>query len=200
MARPLRIQYENACYHVTCRGNGGQDIFLSDHDRRRFLELLRRSLEIYHVDLIAFVLMTDHFHLIVRTPQANLQEFMRHFSISSTVSFNKGHGRSGHLYQGRYKAFLIDADSYLLEVSRYLHLNPIRTERLSGAPREARRSYLRRYPWSSYPDYISPVSRYAPLTLDAVLGRFNGSSAAYRRFVEAGISVSQNPLEKGKGH
>src|SRR5208337_181928 len=99
-----------------------------------------------------------------------------------------------------YKAFLIDADSYLLEVSRYLHLNPIRTERLSVAPREARRSYLRRYPWSSYPDYISPVSRYAPLTLDAVLGRFNGSSAAYRRFVEAGISVSQNPLEKGKGH
>ena len=85
MARPLRIQYENACYHITCRGNGRQNIFLADYDRSKFLDLLQRSVEIYRVDLIAFVLMTNHFHLIAKTPRANLQEFMRHFSISYTV-------------------------------------------------------------------------------------------------------------------
>jgi REP element-mobilizing transposase RayT len=88
MARPLRIQYENACYHVTCKGNGRQQIFLADVDRTKFLELLARSVETYQVRLIAFVLMTDHFHLVVKTPHANLQELMRHFNISYTAYFN----------------------------------------------------------------------------------------------------------------
>src|SRR5208283_1692920 len=152
MARPLRIQYENACYHVTCRGNGRQHIFLADFDRTTFLELLARSVEIYQVRLIAFVLMTNHFHLVVKTPHANLQKLMRHFNISYTAYVNKRHGRSGHLYQGRYKAFLIDADSYLLEVSRYLHLNPVHTAQHVHSTEEQKREYLRSYRWSSYPD------------------------------------------------
>ena len=93
MARPLRIQYENACYHVTCRGNGRQHIFVAEYDRRKFLDLLVRSVEIYQVHLLAFVLMVNHFHLIVKTPRANLQEFMRHFNISYTAYFNKRHRR-----------------------------------------------------------------------------------------------------------
>jgi putative transposase len=199
MARPLRIQYENACYHVTCRGNGRQQIFLADFDRTKFLELLARSVETYQVRLIAFVLMTNHFHLVVKTPHANLQELMRHFNISYTAYFNKRHGSSGHLYQGRYKAFLIDADSYLLEVSRYLHLNPVHTAQLANAAEEQTREYLRNYQWSSYPDYISS-RRYPFLALDEVLGYFKGDRLSYRDFVEEGISRSENPLKKGKGH
>jgi len=199
MARPLRIQYENACYHVTCRGNARQQIFLADFDRKKFLELFARSVETYRVHLLAFVLMINHFHLIVKTPLANLQEFMRHFNISYTAYFNKKHRRSGHLYQGRYKAFLIDADSYLLEVSRYLHLNPVHTKQVVSSTEEQKREYLRSYQWSSYPDYISS-SRYPFVALDEVLGYFKGDRLSYRDFVEEGIPLSEKPLEKGKGH
>jgi REP element-mobilizing transposase RayT len=114
MARPLRIQFPNAHYHVTCRGNARQEIVKSDGDSTAFLDRLSRSGEIYQVDVFGFVLMRNHFHLLVRTPRGHLQEFMRHFNISYTSYFNRAHHRSGHLYQGRYKAFLIDADSYLL--------------------------------------------------------------------------------------
>ncbi len=92
MARPLRIEYEYACYHVTSRGNGRQRIFLTDSDRKKFLELLARSLETYQVRLVAFVLMTNHFHLIVKTPRANLKGLMRHFNISYTAYFNNYSG------------------------------------------------------------------------------------------------------------
>ena len=108
MARPLRIQFENAYYHVTCRGNAQQAIFKGDTDRLPFLDLLKRSSEIYHVEILSYVLMPNHFHLLVKTLRANLQEFMRHFNISYTSYFNHRHKRSGHLYQGRYKSFLID--------------------------------------------------------------------------------------------
>jgi REP element-mobilizing transposase RayT len=199
MARPLRIQYENACYHVTCRGNGRQQIFLADLDRKKFLELLARSMEVYQVRLLAFVLMSNHFHLIVKTPRANLKDLMRHFNISYTAYFNRRHRRSGHLYQGRYKAFLIDADSYLLTVSRYLHLNPVYIKQLVNSNVEQRRDYLRAYQWSSYPDYISS-SRYSFLALDEVLGYFRGDRLSYREFVEEGIALGEKPLEKGKGH
>ena len=105
MSRSLRIQYENGYYHVTCRGNARDDIFVDDADRNAFLELLARSTEIYQVDILAFVLMTNHFHIVIKTPLANLQEFMRHFNISYTSCFNRIHHRVGHLYQGRYKSF-----------------------------------------------------------------------------------------------
>lgn len=199
MSRPLRIQYKNALYHVTCRGNARQSIFLSDHDRQRFLELLQRSLEIYQVHLLAFVLMTNHFHVIVRTPQANLQDFMRHFNISYTGWFNKAHKRCGHLYQGRYKSFLIDKDSYLLQVSRYLHLNPIRVKRLKDASFNEKKEYLDTYQWSSYQDYVSSPDK-TFLDVDDILVRFSGKTASYRRFVEEGILESVNPFENAGGH
>ena len=112
MARPLRIQYPGACYHVTCRGNERRKIFRDDQDRKGFLERLALSLEIYEVSLLCYVLMDTHFHLLVMTPKGNLAEFMRHFNVSYTSAFNRRHRRVGHLYQGRYKAFLIDADTY----------------------------------------------------------------------------------------
>ena len=104
-------------YHVTCRGNERKAIFRDDTDRADFLEKLRGSLAIYQVELHAYVLMSNHFHLIVATLRGNLSEFMRHFNISYTAAYNRRHKRVGHLYQGWYKAILIDKDSYLLELS-----------------------------------------------------------------------------------
>src|SRR5512140_10640 len=102
MVRPLRIQYPGAVYHVTCRGNEWRDIFQDDKDRRKFVAILSRSLETYSVELYAYVLMSNHFHLLVATPLGNLGEFMRHFNITYTGTFNRCHRRVGHLYQGRY--------------------------------------------------------------------------------------------------
>jgi REP element-mobilizing transposase RayT len=205
MARPLRIQYENGYYHVTCRGNARDDIFVDDTDRNAFLELLARSAEIYQVDILAFVLMTNHFHIVIKTPLANLQEFMRHFNISYTSWFNHRHHRVGHLYQGRYKSFVIDADNYLMEVSRYVHLNPVRIKKNEILPVKDRRKHLRNYQWSSYPDYIRETTRYSWLNRQEVLGYFRddnpGGRKAYARFVESGLSLDiPTPLEKGKGH
>jgi len=138
--------------------------------------------------------MTNHFHMIVKTPRANLQEFMRQFSISYTAYFNRRHKRSGHLYQGRYKSFLIDVDPYLLQVSRYVHLNPVRT----SSSHEDKKAFLDTYRWSSYPDYVSS-SRFPFLSTKEILSYFSGRTS-YKSFVEEGISHSTNPLEKGKGH
>ena len=130
MARPLRIQYRDAYYHVTCRGNDRRSIYRDDSDRELFLEKLKASLEIYGVALHAYVLMGNHFHVLVQSPKANLSEFMRHFNIAYTGAYNRRHKRVGHLYQGRYKAILVESGIYLLELSRYLHLNPIRIKPL----------------------------------------------------------------------
>ena len=126
MARPLRIQYPDAVYHITCRGNERQVIFKDDADRARFLQILTQSLSIYTVKLHTYVLMNNHFHLLVETPLGNLAEFMRKFNITYTSYYNRRHKRIGHLYQGRYKSILVDKSEYLSILSRYIHLNPVR--------------------------------------------------------------------------
>jgi len=205
MARPLRIQFENAYYHVTCRGNSGQEIFSNDADRLAFLDLLERSHDIYQAEILAYVLMSNHFHLFVKTPLGNLQEFMRHFNISYTSYYNWKHGRRGHLYQGRYKAFLVDADQYLQEISRYIHLNPIRVRNRSAMNLKEKEAYLRKYRWSSYGGYLLRSGRRNFLEVEEVLGYFGGDNPGGRRkyedFVVEGISGKlSSPLEKGRGH
>jgi putative transposase len=205
MARPLRIQFENAYYHVTCRGNARQNIFSSDADRLAFLDLLGRSSEIYQTEILAYVLMRNHFHLLVKTPRGNLQEFMRHFNISYTAWFNRRHRRSGHLYQGRYHSFLIDEDNYLKEVSRYIHLNPVKIKQASSKDVAARGKALRSYVWSSLSGYISPRARKPFLRVEEVLGYFGGDTSSgrrgYARYVEQGLVTDlENPLEMGRGH
>jgi putative transposase len=205
MARPLRIQFENACYHVTCRGNARQNIFSSDADRVAFLDRLGRSADIYQTEILAYVLMNNHFHLLVKTPRGNLQEFMRHFNISYTAYFNRRHRRSGHLYQGRYHSFLIDADNYLKEVSRYIHLNPAKIKQERSKGDAARKKVLGSYGWSSYPGYVSPRERKPFLRMEEVLNYFGGDTSrgrrGYARYVEQGLAVDlENPLELGKGH
>ena len=205
MARPLRIQFENAYYHVTCRGNARQNIFSSDTDRVAFLDLLGRSSDIYGAEILAYVLMDNHFHLLVKTPRGNLQEFMRHFNISYTAWYNRRHRRSGHLYQGRYHSFLIDADNYLKEVSRYIHLNPVKVKKSQDLDAATKKKALSAYPWSSYPGYRSPARRRPFMRADEILSYFGGDTArgrlGYARYVEPVLSGDLlNPLDLGKGH
>jgi REP element-mobilizing transposase RayT len=205
MTRPLRIQYPGAYYHITCRGNERRSIFADEKDLSLFLEKLALSLEIYNVILLAYVCMRNHFHLIVTTPRGNLSEFMRHFNISYTTAYNHRHHRSGHLYQGRYKAFLIDADNYLLAVSRYIHLNPVRTRIAEGKSAEEKRRILMKYRWSSLQGYLSPGKRVRFLSCSEILNYTGGDNVrgreGYRRYVQIGLGKGlENPLELGKGH
>ena len=202
MSRPLRIQYPDAYYHVTCRGNEQRAIFLSSGDQQDFFRILTRSLEIFSVRLLAYALMSNHFHLLVCTPKGNLSEFMRHFNISYTGTFNRKYKRSGHLYQGRYKAFLIDRNNYLLEVSRYVHLNPLRMK--SRAPLEQRWRDLLTSDATSLPGYLDVKNHEAFIHYETILRYFGPedrkSRDEYRQFVAEGVGKDiSSPLEKGKG-
>jgi putative transposase len=146
MARPLRIEYAGAFYHITARGNDRKKIFLSVQDYDKFLSYLSEACRKYGVILHTYVLMGNHYHLIVETPGANLSVFMHSINGAYTTYSNIKRKRSGHLFQGRYKAFLVEKDSYLLELSRYIHLNPVNAH-MVGKPEE--------YVYSSYRSYIS---------------------------------------------
>ena len=182
MARPLRIEFAGAIYHVMSRGNARQPIVRDDVDREKRLDWLRRTVETYGWRLHAFVLMRNHDHLFVETPEPNLSAGMQYLNGSYTSYFNRRHRRCGHLFQGRFKGHLIDRDGYFFEVSRYLHLNPLRAN-LTARPEE--------YPWSSYRGY-QRASRALPwITYDRVLGEFGNTPTlarrAYTGFVRAGI-------------
>jgi REP element-mobilizing transposase RayT len=187
MARALRIQLAGSFYHLTCRGNERKAIYRDDTDCQTFLTKLQDSLRIYQVDLHAYVLMDNHFHLMVRTLRANLSEFMRHFNISYTSAFNRRHRRVGHLYQGRYKAILVDRDSYLLELSRYVHLNPVRIASQKKRPLQEQVRLLERYHWSSLPGYWEVKNKQPWVMYDSVLEQIDHSRRKYREFIMDGI-------------
>jgi len=182
MARPLRIEFAGAVYHVMSRGNARQEIVLDDADREKRLDWLRRTVETYGWRLHAFALMRNHDHLFFETPEPNLSAGMQYLNGSYTSYFNRRHRRCGHLFQGRFKAHLIDQDGYFLEVSRYIHLNPVRAE-LVARPEQ--------FPWSSYRGYQRASRTIEWVTYDRVLGEFDTSFGlarrAYTRFVRAGI-------------
>lgn len=188
MTRPLRILLPGAFYHVTCRGNDRRAIFKDDRDRTVFLETLQGSLATYQVELHAYVLMHNHFHLMVCTPKANLSEFMRHFNISYTAAYNRRHRRVGHLYQGRYKAIVIDQDSYLLELSRYVHLNPVRIKGFHQRGVRETARYLERYRWSSLPGYLTAANKQLWVRYDMVLDHVGQSRKRYGQFITDGLS------------
>lgn len=181
MARPLRIQYPGAVYHVTCRGNEQRKIFLDDEDSKRFLRILAQSLVIYSAKLHAYVLMGNHFHLLLETPLANLSEIMRHFNITYTGFFNRRHKRVGHLYQGRYKSILVEKDAYLSVLSRYIHLNPIRLKKLQKISDKEKLKNLLNYSWSSFPAYIDPHKRDDMLDCSLVLADYGGDTEKGRK-------------------
>ena len=176
MARPLRIQYEGALYHVTCRGNERKEIFKDDHDRKNFLELLTEGLKTYHVILYCYVLMDNHFHLLLETPRGNLSEFMRWFNITYTSHYNRRHKRSGHLYQGRFKGILVEKESYLHVLSRYIHLNPIRTRQKEEISLAEKKKYLQNYTWSSLSGYIGNTKKDAFIDYRQILDAYGGGN------------------------
>ena len=202
MARPLRIQYPGAYYHVMNRGNRGDDIFITDTDRRKFVEALLDSCETFSVKLIAYVLMVNHFHLLVQIADANLSEFMRHFLVTYTVRFNRRHGRSGHVFQGRFKSLLVEADEYLLPLSRYIHLNPIRIHRFKHAAVQSKTDYLKTYPWSTYPAYGYLTKRDQHIDYSWLLNTYFGKDSAqgrrrFRAYVHQGIEGHiKNPFDE----
>ena len=155
MARPLRIEFPGAVYHVTGRGNQQGDIYTDDQDRATFLRVLAAALDRGHGMLLAYCLMGNHYHLVVQTARANLSVLMRQVNANYTQRYNHRHGKVGHLFQGRYKAILVDRDAYLLAVCRYVELNPVRAGLLKDA---------RTWPWSSLQAHLGLVD--APPWLD----------------------------------
>jgi putative transposase len=178
MARRARVEYPGALYHVISRGNQRQNIFHDDRDRTKYLELLCRLKEVYSFRLHAYVLMLNHVHLLLESGQVPLSRIMQRLGSGYTQYFNRRHGLAGHLFQGRYKAILCDKDSYLLELSRYLHLNPVRAKAVKD-PAD--------YTWSSYGGYMRGTERQKWLDTTDVLREFSRNPAQarklYRRFV-----------------
>src|SRR4030043_179463 len=182
MARPLRIEYDGAVYHITSRGNARKPIYKEDEDRKIFLEVVQRTNTRYNWLCHAYCLMNNHYHLIIETPDGNLSHGMRQLNGVYTQLFNKRHKRVGHIFQGRYKAILIQKESHLLEASRYVVLNPVRAKAVKD-PEE--------WKWSSYRGTAGKEKAHPCLTKDWILGQFGSkrrkSEKKYREFVMAGI-------------
>ncbi|MEK7632745.1 MAG: transposase [Patescibacteria group bacterium] len=183
MSRPLRIVFPGAFYHITSRGNEKKDIFFSNEDRMLFLRVLGRVVEERNWICHAYVLMTNHYHLLIETPDANLSEGMRQLNGIYTQKINQRYGRVGHVLQGRFNAFLIEDETYFLTVARYIVLNPLRTA-LVGDVCE--------YEWSSYLGTLGAVPKKTFLTTEKILSLFSShkheAQKRYDDFVNAGRS------------
>lgn len=220
MARPLRVEFAGAWYHITARGNERRAIFRSERDREHFLELLAEAGRRFALRFHGYVLMPNHYHLILETSQSNLSRAMQWLNVSYTVWFNRRHGRSGHLFQGRFKAILLDWEERGVELSRYVHLNPVRVARFGLSKRaqaerraglaapepraaiSARRAELRQFRWSSYRAYIGLEKAPPWLCVGELRGLLGGprskAAQSYRGYVEEAISdgLMESPLEQ----
>ncbi len=176
MARPVRIEYPGAVYHVMNRGLARQRVFRETEDYAVFLQGLEEIHALWGVEVLAYCLMGNHYHLCLRTPVGNLARVMRHVNGLYTQRFNRAHQRDGPLFRGRYKAIVVEADAYLAAVIRYIHLNPVRAK-LVKTPEAFR--------WSSHARYLKPTSAPSWLPVQEVLGSF-GTPRAFHEFVVAG--------------
>jgi REP element-mobilizing transposase RayT len=187
MARPLRTDFAGALHHVTSRGNERRPIFHDDRDRETFLDFLGETVRRFGWSVTAFVLMTNHFHLVVQTPEANLSRGMHWLNTSYVVWFNRRYKRSGHLFGGRFKAFLIDKEGYFNEVLRYVVLNPVRAK-MAERPED--------YRWSSYRATAGLEGAPDWLDLQAVLSQFAPQTELaqtyYREFVAQKIGSDES--------
>ena len=192
MARPLRVEFPGAIYHITSRGNAQLPIVEDDEDRQRLLSILQGVVSRFNWLCHAYCLMLNHYHLLVETVEGNLSVGMRHLNGVYAQSFNRRHNRVGHIFQGRYKSILVERESYLLELCRYVVLNPIR----AGAVREPES-----YPWSSYRATVGLEKPPSFLTVDWILGQFGGerhqAQKQCRQFISAGIEET-SPWQKLK--
>lgn len=181
MTRPLRIEFAGALYHVTSRGDGREDIYLDDNDRECFLEVLSDVCERFNWVVHGYCLMSNHYHLLIETPDSNLSKGMRQLNGVFTQKFNRYHARVGHVFQGRYKAILVEKESYLLELARYIVLNPVRAQMVRSA---------KDWPWSSYRATAGIKKPGYGLKVDWVLSCFSSNKKVaikrYREFVSEG--------------
>ena len=186
MARQHRLQAPNCFYHITSRGDDRKKIFLNETDYRKFLEYLKKAKEKYSFYLYAYCLMGNHYHLFLEISQVNLSKIMQYLNTAYTVYYNTKHKRLGHLFQGRFKSILVEADSYFAELTRYIHLNPVRAG-MADSPEQ--------YLWSSYKAYLSNEP-------NGLIDREKGKellamdSATYRHFILSGIKDQKDPFKK----
>ena len=193
MARPLRIEFPGAVYHVTSRGDRREAIYRDDDDRRAHLDVLALSLARFDAQVLAYCLMGNHYHLVLHTRSGQLSRLMRHFNGVYTQRFNRRHGLVGHLFQGRFKAILVDHDAYLLALCRYVERNPVAAGIVST---------IADWPWSSYPAHAGAVP--APVWLDStalhtqLLGHAPQSAADHQRaaaqYVDRAAAAAATPL------
>lgn len=181
MSRPLRIEYPDAWYHVMNRGRRAENIFFTDNDRKAFINVLQETIEGWSLKISAFCLMSNHYHLLVQTPDGNLSRCMRHINGVYTQRFNRRHQIEGQLFRGRYKAVLVDSDSHLLEVLRYIHRNPLRAGIVNS---------LKDYSWSSHAGYMSRSKNWRWLHKNHLLAMLSEKKSrqkpAYMDFVSLG--------------
>lgn len=175
MSRPWRIEYEGALYHLLSRGNEGNDIFIDEKDRGNFLDAVGEMSERFDIDIFAYVLMDHHYHLLARSRRANLKKAMQWFGTTYTQRFNSRHYRSGHLFQGRYKSLIVQNDSYLLQLSYYIHRNPLR----AGIVKR-----LADYRWSSYRVYAYGRKTPEWLATEFILSQFEGEPDRQKSYRE----------------
>jgi len=192
MARPLRIEFSGAFYHVTSRGNEEKEVFKSQKDREKFLDYLATASSRYGAVIHAFCLMGNHYHLLLETPDGNLSQIMRHINGAYTTYFNSRRKRAGHLFQGRYKAVLVEAEAYATELTRYIHLNPVRAG-ITVCPET--------YPWSSYRGYIGQTATPKWLRTGFILDTFaldrEQAQKKYQQFVEDLLLTDyESPLKR----
>ena len=185
MARPYRIQVEGGFYHINSRGDDRKDIYKSERDYEKFLEYLATAKGKYKFFVHAYCLMTNHYHLFIETTQANLSRIMQYLNTSYTVYYNHKRNRSGHLFQGRYKSILVEQDAYYSELTRYIHLNPVRAK-IVKKPSD--------YRWSSYNAYLKAKSD-GCVDIDQAKQRLTMRLSNYRSFVE-GAQDCPDPFKK----
>lgn len=186
MARPYRLQAENCLYHLTSRGDDRRQIFISAYDYQKFLEYLLQAKTKYNFYLYAYVLMNNHYHLLIETTQPNLSKIMHYINSAYTTYYNLKRHKSGHVFQGRYKSILVDKDNYLLELTRYIHLNPVRAK-IVPKPED--------YQWSSYLGYIQPAKD-SSIDRKHLPADIHLDPQHYQAFVLEGLIQKNNPFKK----
>ncbi len=201
MTRPLRINIPGGWYHVTARGQNREAIYYDKRDRTEFLDRVEEMVKRYAVEIHAYVLMANHYHLLIRTPHANLSRALQWLNNGYGIWWNKRHHRVGHVFQGRFKSVLVEEAAWLLELSLYIHYNPVAVKRLGWGKRDKRvegqglrrptaevarkrLETLRSYRWSSYRAYAGYEAPPVWLSQSAVLNRVGGECAGYRREAE----------------
>ena len=189
MSRPLRIEFPGAIYHVTSRGDRREPIFDDDLDRQAFLEIVGGALDRFDACALAYCLMGNHYHMVLHTRRANLSMLMRHINGVYTQAYNRRHRKVGHLFQGRFKAIMVDRDAYLLEVCRYVDLNPVRANMV---PQPAD------WPWSSYRAHVGSQMPQAWLDTPSVHGYLLGRDVATSRDAKRAALRYEKLVEQGK--